>query len=88
MGTESFGRCNGVTGVTLDNICHHGQVLRIGKLGNGVHPTVGEMVPDSVLIVDKTAGLSVESWHARSYNRSCTPFGRRRHGHGRVVLLT
>jgi hypothetical protein len=61
---ESLAGCNGVAGVTLDNICHHGRVLRIGEIGIGVHSTPGTMVPDSVLKVNETAGLCKESPNA------------------------
>ena len=43
---------------------HHGWVLLIGEVHNGVHPAIGEMVPDSVLKVNEAAGLHREGHHA------------------------
>ncbi len=64
QGTESVGGRNGVVGVTLDDVGHCRRVLRIGKVSDGIHPTIGEMVPDSVLKVNKAAGLCKESCRA------------------------
>ena len=64
LGTKSFGSRDGVAGVTFDDIRHRHGVLRIWEVGNGVHPTIGEMVPNSILKVDETAGLRKEGRHA------------------------
>jgi hypothetical protein len=31
--------------VTLDDVRHRRRVLRLGKVSNGVHPTIDEVVP-------------------------------------------
>lgn len=53
-----------MAGVSLDDICHFRGILRIGESRNGVHPTVGEVVRNSVLGVNKSTGLRKESCHA------------------------
>ena len=62
LGTESLGGCNGVAGVTLDNVWHCWRVLRI--VSDGIHPAIGDMVSDNVLKVNEAAGLRNESHHA------------------------
>ena len=50
--------------MTLDNICPCWHIFRIRGKGNGVHPTIGEVVSDSVLDVKKAADLCDEGCHA------------------------
>ena len=64
LGTESLGVRDGVAEVTLDIVCHLGCIFGIGEVSNGVHPTIGEMVPDSVLEVDEAADLREGGHHA------------------------
>ena len=61
---ESLCGRDGVARVTLDDVRHHGGALRIREVGDGVHPTIDEMVPDGVLKVDETARLGKEGRHA------------------------
>ena len=64
LGAESLCSRDGVARVAFDNILHRGQVFKIGEIGNGVHPTIGDMVTDSFLEVDEAAGLREEGCHA------------------------
>ena len=57
LGAESLGGRDGVSGVTLDDIRHRRFTFGIGEVSDSIHPTIGEMVPDSVLKIDEAAGL-------------------------------
>jgi hypothetical protein len=50
--------------VTLDDSGHCRRDLRIGEVCDDIHPTIGEIVPDSVQKVNEAAGLRKESRHA------------------------
>ncbi len=64
VGAESLRCRDGVAGVAPDDICHHGEALRIAEVSDGIHSAINEIIPYSVLKIDETAGLSEEGRHA------------------------
>ena len=56
LGAEVPGSLNRVPGVTLDDVSHRDGIFRVGQIRDGVHSTISEMVPNSVLEVDETTG--------------------------------
>ena len=59
--SKSLDRLDGVPGVGLDNICHLGSIRRIMEIGNRVHPSVLEMIPDNALKANQVVRRLEES---------------------------
>ena len=49
-------RLNGVAGVGFDHVCHLRCIQRILEVCDGIHASVGEVVPDRVLECDEIVG--------------------------------
>jgi len=53
---ESLGGLDRVTRVAFDDVRHQQFVFGVGKVRDAVHSAIGEMIPNCVLEINKTAG--------------------------------
>ena len=64
FGTESLGGLNRVARVAFDNVGCQQFVFRVRRVGNAVHSTIGEVIPNGISEINETAGWGEKGCHA------------------------
>ncbi len=64
FGTESLGGLNRVARVAFDNVGCQQFVFRVRRVGNAVHSTIGEVIPNGISEINETAGWGEGGRHA------------------------